>query len=148
MNDAEVPAVGGGVSTHGYLCIGCPLGCRLEVDEGADGDIVEVRGFSCRKGRTFAVQEHTDPRRLVTTTVAVAGARWPRLPVRTVDAVPKGLVLDVCRVLSAVHLHAPVALGDVVVADVCGTGIDVVATRDLPLVGGPPPRPAPPPATS
>lgn len=139
MNDAEAPAVGDGVSTYGYLCIGCPLGCRLEVDEGADGDIVEVRGFSCRKGRTFAVQEHTDPRRLVTTTVAITGARWPRLPVRTVEAVPKGLVLDVCRALAAVHLHAPVAIGDVVVADVCGTGIDVVATRDLPVVGAPAP---------
>ena len=117
--------------TYGYLCIGCPLGCRLEVDEGVDGDIVEVRGFSCRKGREYAVQEHTDPRRLVTTTVAVEGARWPRLPVRTVDAVPKGLVADVCRALAGVHVHAPVALGDVVLADVCGTGVDVVATRTM-----------------
>ena len=111
------------------------------MDEGADGDIVEVRGFSCRKGREFAVQEHTDPRRLVTTTVAVDGARWPRLPVRTVDAVPKELVLEVCRALAAVRLHAPVGIGDVVVADVCGTGVDVVATRDLPEVGTAPPAP-------
>lgn len=146
MTAAETPAdpdPGAEVTTHGYLCIGCPLGCRLEVDEGADGDIVEVRGFSCRKGRGFAVQEHTDPRRLVTTTVAIEGARWPRLPVRTVEAVPKGLVLDVCRELAEVRLHAPVALGDVVLADVCHTGIDVIATRDLPAVGGPAPTPAP-----
>ena len=122
---------GGETVTHGYLCIGCPLGCRLEIDEGADGDIVEVRGFSCRKGREYAVQEHTDPRRLVTTTVAVEGARVPRLPVRTVDAVPKDLVVDVCRALAGVHLRAPVALGDVVLADVCGTGVDVVATRAM-----------------
>lgn len=118
--------------THGYLCIGCPLGCRLEVDEGIDGDIVEIRGFSCRKGREYAVQEHTDPRRLVTTTVAIEGARWPRLPVRTVDAVPKDRVVDVCRALAGMQLRAPVALGDVVLADVCGTGVDVVATRSLP----------------
>jgi CxxC motif-containing protein len=132
MTTAATTGDGREVTTHGYLCIGCPLGCRLEVDEGSDGDIVEVRGFSCRKGRTFAVQEHTDPRRLVTTTVAVDGGRWPRLPVRTVEAVPKDLVRDVCRALATVHLHAPVAIGDVVLADVCGTGIDVVATRDLP----------------
>lgn len=118
--------------THGYLCTGCPLGCRLEVDEGADGDIVEIRGFGCRKGERYAVQEHTDPRRLVTTTVAVGGARWPRLPVRTVEAVPKGLVREVCRALAGVRLRAPVALGDLVLADVCGTGIDVVATRAMP----------------
>lgn len=116
----------------GYLCIGCPLGCRLEVEEGAEGEIVEVRGFSCRKGRDFATAEHTAPTRMVTTTVAVTGGVWPRLPVRTVDPVPKHLVVDVCGALREVVVRAPVRLGDVVVADVLGTGVDVVASRDLP----------------
>lgn len=116
----------------GYLCIGCPLGCRLEVEEDAGGDIVEIRGFSCRKGRDFAVTEHTDPRRMVTTTVAVEGGRWARLPVRTVDPVPKDLVIDLCRALRTVTVAAPVRLGDVVLADALGTGVDVVASRDLP----------------
>jgi CxxC motif-containing protein len=122
------------VTTFGYLCIGCPLGCRLEVDESAAGDVVEVRGFSCRLGREFAVQEHTDPRRQVTTTVAVEGARWPRLPVKTAAPVPKHRVLAVCQALAGVRLHAPVRLGDVVATDVAGTGVDVVATRDMPAV--------------
>lgn len=125
------------LATRSYLCIGCPLGCRLEVDESPLGDIIEVRGFACRKGKEYAVQEHTDPRRLVTTTVAVDGARWPRLPVRTVDTVPKDLVREVCRALEAVRVDAPVQIGDVIVADVLGTGTDVVATRDLPV--SPPP---------
>jgi CxxC motif-containing protein len=120
--------------TTAYLCIGCPLGCRLEVDEDPGGDIVEVRGFSCRRGKDFAVQEHTDPRRLVTTTVAVDGARWPRLPVKTTGMVPKGAVRAVCEALRAVRVQAPVVLGTVVAADVLGTGCDVVATRDLPAV--------------
>lgn len=119
-------------ATRSYLCIGCPLGCRLEVDESPEGDILEVRGFACRKGKEYAVQEHTDPRRLVTTTVAVDGARWPRLPVRTVEAVPKDRVRDVCLALDGVRVVAPVHIGDVIVADVLGTGTDVVATRDLP----------------
>lgn len=131
-HDASAPVAE--VVTHGYLCTGCPLGCRLEVDEAPDGDIVEVRGFSCRKGRAYAVQEHTDPRRLVTTTVAIDGASCRRLPVRTVEAVPKDVVLDVCRALAPVRLRAPVRLGEVVLADVCGTGIAVVATRTLPAV--------------
>jgi len=63
--------------TFSYLCIGCPLGCRLELDE-VDGDVVEVRGNSCKKGVTFAREEHVDPRRVVTTTVAIGGAAWPR----------------------------------------------------------------------
>ena len=55
-----------GESTYHYLCIGCPLGCRLELDE-SQGEIVEVRGKSCKKGEEFARQAHHDPRRLVTT---------------------------------------------------------------------------------
>ena len=128
------PQRGPDPETRSYLCIGCPLGCRLEVDESPVGDIVEVRGFACRKGREYAIQEHTDPRRLVTTTVAVDGARWPRLPVRTVDPVPKDRVRAVCRALGDVRMTAPVHIGDVVVADVLGTGTDVVATRDLPAL--------------
>ncbi len=56
--------------TH-YLCIGCPLGCRLEVEEDQTGSVVEVRGHSCRKGKTFAEREHHDPRRMVTSTISV-----------------------------------------------------------------------------
>lgn len=121
------------LSTHSYLCVGCPLGCRLEVDESPEGDVVEVRGFACKRGEEYAVQEHTDPRRLVTTTVAVEGAAIPRLPVRTVGTVPRDLVRDVCRALAGVRVAAPVRIGQVIAADVLGTGTDVIATRDLPL---------------
>ncbi|MFO8148690.1 MAG: DUF1667 domain-containing protein [Trueperaceae bacterium] len=114
-----------------YLCIGCPLGCRLEVEE-EDGEIVEVRGQSCKKGEAFARQEHTDPRRVVTTTVAIEGSLWPRLPVKTEGDVPKDSVIDVCNLLHELRLEAPVTMGQVIAADVLGTGVDVVASRDLP----------------
>jgi CxxC motif-containing protein len=115
-----------------YLCIGCPLGCRLEVEEAADHEIVEVRGFSCKKGERFAVQEHTDPRRTVTTTVAVTGGRFPRLPVRTAEPIPKDLVRRLCAELRTVTVAGPAAMGEVVLPDALGTGVDVVATRDMP----------------
>lgn len=113
-----------------YLCIECPLGCRLEVEE-RDGDVLEVRGFSCKRGEEYARQEHVDPRRTVTTTVAIDGARWPRLPVKTSSPIPRARVRDVCRALRALRVTAPVALGQVVARDVLGLGIEVVATRDL-----------------
>lgn len=116
--------------TSHYLCINCPLGCRLEVDSAGD-DIVEVRGNACKRGLEFAQQEHTDPRRMVTTTVAIRGAALARLPVATVAAVPKARVHDVCRALHALEVRAPVRMGDVILADVLGTGVDVVATRSL-----------------
>jgi CxxC motif-containing protein len=118
--------------TH-YLCIGCPLGCRLEVEEDQEGSVVEVRGHSCRKGKTFAEREHHDPRRMVTTTVAVEGGRWSRLPVHTTAEVPKQSVHDVVRTLRTVQLIAPVERGKVVVSDVLGTGVDVVASRPMPV---------------
>jgi CxxC motif-containing protein len=115
-----------------YLCIGCPLGCRLELEETGDHEIVEVRGFSCKKGERFAIEEHTDPRRMVTTTVAIDGGIFPRLPVRTVEPVPKHLVRQVCEDLRRVRVVSPVAMGDVVLRDASGSGIDVIASRDLP----------------
>jgi len=115
-----------------YLCIGCPLGCRLELEETGDHEIVEVRGFSCKKGERFAIEEHTDPRRMVTTTVAIDGGIFPRLPVRTVEPVPKHLVRQVCEDLRRVRVVSPVAIGDVVLRDASGSGIDVIASRDLP----------------
>jgi CxxC motif-containing protein len=115
-----------------YLCIGCPLGCRLELEETDDHEIVEVRGFSCKKGERFAIEEHTDPRRMVTTTVAVEGGLFPRLPVRTAEPVPKHLVRQVCDELRHVRLTGPVTMGDIVLRDVSGSGVDVIATRDMP----------------
>jgi CxxC motif-containing protein len=114
-----------------YLCIGCPLGCRLEVEEVA-GEILEVRGQSCKKGDQFARQEHVDPRRVVTTTVAIRGALHPRLPVKSAGDVPKGLVVPVCELLHQLALEAPVRMGEVILANVLGTGVDIVASRDLP----------------
>ena len=122
------------VTTATYLCIGCPLGCRLELDEDDAGEIVEIRGASCRKGERYAAQEHTDPRRILTTTVAIDGARWPRLPVKTLEPIPRDQVAEAARELAALSITAPIRLGEVVVDDVLGTGIAVVATRDMDTV--------------
>lgn len=120
-----------GVITH-YTCIECPLGCRLEVEEDAEGNIVDVRGYACNKGKAFAEREHTDPRRMVTTTVAIAGGLWPRLPVRTTAEVPKDRVWNVVELLRPISAESPVIMGDIVIADIAGTGVDVVASRDMP----------------
>lgn len=120
------------VETFGYLCTGCPLGCRLEVDV-VEGDIVEIRGFECAKGKRYARQEHTDPRRPLSSTVAIVGGTLPRLPVRTAEAVPKHVVRQVAAALRAVRVHAPVRRGDVVLTNVVDTGIDVFATRGMAL---------------
>ena len=116
--------------TH-YLCIGCPLGCRLEVED-EDNKLVEVRGFNCKRGQEYAKQEHTEPRRMVTTTVQVEDGRWARLPVKTSMAIPKEKMQELCQALRQVKLTAPVKMGEVILANALETGADVVATRDMP----------------
>jgi CxxC motif-containing protein len=123
------------MQTHGetstYLCTGCPLGCRLEVDA-VDGDVIEIRGFECKIGERYGYQEHTDPRRPVSTTVAISAAALPRLPVRAAEPFPKDRVVDLVALLREIAVTAPVTRGEVLVADALGTGIDVIATRSMP----------------
>ena len=113
-----------------YLCIGCPMGCRLEVEE-SEGEIVEVRGFTCKRGEQYARQEHTEPRRMVTTTVKVDNGLWARVPVRTQEAIPKDKVKALCQRLSQVTVTAPVKMGQVILEDALSTGVNVVASRDM-----------------
>lgn len=113
-----------------YLCIGCPLGCRLEVE--ADGpDIVEVRGFRCKIGKRFAEQEHTAPERNVATSVRVKGGVWARLPVKTEAPIPKDKVMELTELLHTLEVTAPVKMGTVILENALGTGVNVVATRDI-----------------
>jgi len=118
--------------TH-YLCIGCPLGCRLEVEDDGNSS-VEVRGYSCKRGKDFAEAEHTDPRRMVTTTVAISGGELARLPVKTSAPIPKARVLDLAKELHKVKVQAPVKIGDVILKNPLNLGADVVASRDIQAV--------------
>jgi CxxC motif-containing protein len=102
------------------------MGCSLEVAKAADGTLA-VTGNLCPRGETYARQEVTAPVRMVTGLVRVKGTKRP-LCVRTKVAIPKGKIPDVLAALAATEVEAPVALGDVVIADACGTGIPVVAT--------------------
>ncbi|MFO7778104.1 MAG: DUF1667 domain-containing protein [Nitriliruptoraceae bacterium] len=118
------------VETYTYLCTSCPLGCRLEVDA-VDGDVIEVRGNSCKRGVRYGTQEHLDPRRAVSTTVWLHGGPCERLPVRAAEPVPKDEVRAFVDALQGLVVEAPVPFGAVLLSDVAGTGIDLIATREI-----------------
>jgi len=118
----------GGINMAEIICITCPKGCHLQVDE----KTLAVTGNSCPRGVEYGKNELTHPVRVVTSTVCVSGAAIDRCPVKTKGSVPKETMFDVMAALDGVCLTAPVACGDVVIANVCGTGVDVVATRALP----------------
>ena len=110
------------------VCIVCPKGCRLRVDEEND---FAVTGNSCPRGAQYGREECTNPTRVVTSTVAVSGGVHPRCPVKTKAPIPKSKMFDVMAALDGLVIPAPVALGQVIVPDVCGTGVDIVATRSV-----------------
>ena len=111
-------------------CIGCPLGCAITVTlEG--GEVKDVAGFTCKRGKEYACKEVTNPTRIVTSTVRAEGGLHPRCAVKTTLPVPKGMMMDVMKVLDSVVVTSPVKTGQVIVKDICGTGSDIVATRDL-----------------
>jgi CxxC motif-containing protein len=112
-----------------YTCIICPNSCLITVEEGEQGLI--ITGHKCKRGVDFAAGEHTNPTRILTSTMKLTGARIRRLPVITTGEVPKARLFECQKALFSVSVAAPVACGDVVVKDLCGTGVDVVATRSV-----------------
>ncbi len=108
-------------------CIICPRGCLLtaEVENGA----VTVRGNGCPRGATYAETECTHPQRTVTSTVRVANRENTMVSVKTREPVDKADMFKVIKRLRAAAVNAPVAIGDIVLADVCGT--DIVATKAI-----------------
>lgn len=109
------------------ICITCPKGCHLTVDEVT----YEVTGNNCPRGAVYGKNELTAPTRVITSTVAVSGGEICRCPVRTASPIPKGKMLDVMEAIHAVRLVSPVRIGDVVIENVCGTGVNVIATRNI-----------------
>ena len=109
------------------ICINCPRGCELEI-EGAPG-AVTVKGHACARGETYAIEEMTNPTRMVTGLVKVAGTRRP-LPVKTRTAIAKGKIAEVTNLLANTTVLPPKKIGDVIVQNVCGTGVDIVATAN------------------
>ena len=112
------------------ICINCPMGCRLTVDD-EDKSNIKVAGNTCPRGVTYAVNEITAPKRMVTGSVKVVGGNIPMVSVKTREAIPKELIFDSLEILKKVTLTAPVHIGDVVVADVCGCGVDFIATKKV-----------------
>ena len=111
------------------VCIGCPRGCRLTIDE-KDGEYI-VTGNTCPRGKEFAISEMTAPKRTICSTVKTAFSDVPVLPVRVSDDIPREKIFDVMREINAVTLKERIGRGDAVIKNVLGLGVDVIATSDL-----------------
>lgn len=110
-------------------CINCPVGCRMQVVI-EDGEVKSVTGNSCNRGLAYAKQECVAPQRMVTAVLPVADRKTP-VSVKTRTPIPKEKIFACMSQLNRLHITAPVRMGDVVCPDVCGTGVDVIATKTV-----------------
>jgi CxxC motif-containing protein len=116
------------------ICITCPLGCHLSIDRGP-GDALAISGNRCPRGVKYAEEELLAPRRVVTATARISGAAMAgsmsRLPVRTSGPYPKDGVPEALKAIYALSVQLPVKRGQVLIKDLGGQGVDVIATRSL-----------------
>ena len=110
------------------ICITCPKGCHLTIDEAND---YAVTGNDCPRGEIYGRNELLHPVRVVTSTVRVEGADIPRLPVKTDRPLPKEKMMDCMALLDTITAQAPIQVGTVLAANILGTDVNIVATKTL-----------------
>lgn len=111
-------------------CIGCPMGCQITAELSDSGEILSVTGYTCGIGKKYAHEELTRPTRMVTSLMEAIGSSMP-LSVKTSKPIDKTKIFDCLAEISKTKAQLPVHIGDVVIKGVCGTDIDIVATREL-----------------
>ena len=115
------------------ICVACPMGCGLAVEISDNGEIMSVTGNTCKRGDAYARTECTNPVRSLATTVKVNNGIYNVVPCKSAGALPKDKIMECMDIINNVSADAPVKLGDVLVNNILGTGIDIVATNHCPL---------------
>ncbi len=116
-------------------CIICPMGCSMEVEVETDADghkkVLSVKDNGCKRGEQYAAKELQNPTRTLTSTIKVNGGVLPVVPVKTAGEVPKNMLLQCMEVVRRANCKAPVKRGDILLYDLLGTGINVIACADV-----------------
>ncbi len=112
-----------------YTCIVCPLSCKGTLTLDQDGYATE--GYLCKKGTEYAINEYTNPKRMLTTTVKINHGMYPNLPVVSNKEIEKSMMFTCLELLHHLQVEAPVKAGDIIAKDICGTGVDIIAGRNM-----------------
>ena len=115
-----------------FVCLQCPTACVIEVELNEKEEIVSLKGEECKRGREFAEGEIREPARILTSTVSISSAdkEHPLLPVKSASPIPKRVIREAMVKLADVEVSAPVQIGCVVMENILGTGVDMVATAE------------------
>lgn len=112
------------------ICINCPLGCSLTVTLN-EGAVVSVTGNTCPRGEAYGRKECTHPTRIFTSTVRITDGSLPVVSVKTASDIPKEKMEECAAQLKTVVVSAPVHIGDVILENAAGTGVPIIATRNV-----------------
>jgi len=112
------------------ICIICPNSCRLQVSVDENYE-VQVEGNLCKRGLEYGKQEFLDPKRTLISTMRIEGGTLPLLPVRSNKELPKGRIFDVIEEINKKTVKAPIKMGDVIIPNILGLGVDVIASRTM-----------------
>jgi CxxC motif-containing protein len=124
------------MSIKELTCIGCPMGCQLTVDfDDKNSKVMGVTGNNCKIGERYAQKELTNPTRIVTSSIKVDGGNLAMVSVKTESDIPKGKIFDIMKEIHNTKVIAPVKIGDVLIENVAGTNVNIVATRNIKNVG-------------
>ena len=115
--------------TKELVCIVCPRSCRMTIT--SEGDELVVTGNTCKRGKEFAINEMTDPRRTVCTTVRTSFPSVPVLPVRVSGAIPKNKIFDLIQEVNRITISKRIGREEVVVPNILDLGVDLIATSNI-----------------
>lgn len=117
--------------TKEMICVSCPLGCMLSVELNDKNEVISVSGNTCKRGEQYAVDECTNPVRMLTSTMKVEGGKLPVIPVKTSKPIPKGKMFECMEIINSVCVDAPIKMGEVLISNICDTGVDIIATNEM-----------------
>lgn len=110
-------------------CICCPMGCSLQIDKANENYI--ITGNKCPRGKKYAIEEMTMPKRIVTSTVKLKGGLTQVVPVKTSGPIPKEKIFTIMNILSDIEVSAPASIGDIIIANIAETGVNIVCTKNI-----------------
>lgn len=112
------------------ICTVCPLGCHIAV-EGEGEKIISMEGYGCARGKQYATTEFSHPVRILTSTIRTDSDRIPLIPVRSSEPLPKEMLMNCMVEIRKCRVHLPIRSHEILISDICNTGIDIVATADI-----------------
>lgn len=113
-----------------FICIVCPVGCHIEVDESGN-----ITGNKCKRGLDYVKTELTAPKRIITTTARTTFKDMPRVSVKTDKPAPKELIYDIMNEINSVVIDKPMKIGDVLIENILNTGVNIVLTKPCQIKG-------------